>query len=247
MNNDNKNNSGISGLMNKALGVFGLGSKQSVKKPVTKVTPNTENIIKKESNESKEKDKLDNLLSTYWNEDDSESDNSDSKKNESNKIEKKEQKVEKPEKSYVSEEKSEKGGMAEKFANKSGIRKPKSLAEIAKESKQKADELSGKAFAEGDAAKKDLKKVEAGYNSVVKKKTLSALDDKLFLIRGKDRGRAAWHYVLIPHENAKKLKMQKIGASIDVTDFGKIVKSGWGEEPAKHIIEEMEALYGETQ
>ena len=69
--------------------------------------------------------------------------------------------------------------------------------------------------------------------------------DRLFLIRGKDKGRKAWHYVLVEsRENRKKLRAQIAGSNIDVTEYGSIVKSGWGEDPSKEIVEEMEEKYG---
>ena len=134
----------------------------------------------------------------------------------------------------------------EKFLNKDGIKKPKSLKELQEEAKKKSDEKSGKSFSEGSAATGDLKKIGDGHAKTLKKKP-GPLDPKVFLIRGKDNGRPAWHYVLITHENIKKLKVQKAGTNIDVTDFGKIIRSGWGENPSDAIVEEVEAEYGETQ
>ena len=32
-----------------------------------------------------------------------------------------------------------------------------------------------------------------------------------------------------------------------MTDFGKIIRSGWGENPSDAIVQEVEAEYGETQ
>ena len=139
---------------------------------------------------------------------------------------------------------SEKKSFGDKF-KKGGIKKPKSLKEIAEESKKKSDEMDGKAFAEGDAAKKDLQKAEEGHTKFVKKKTKKALEGKVFLIRGKDNGRAAWHYVLVSPEKIKELRHQKSGTNIDVTDFGNIIRSGWGENPSDEIVKEVEDEYGD--
>ena len=105
--------------------------------------------------------------------------------------------------------------------------------------------MEGKAFSEGDAAQKDLKKAEEGHSKFVKKKTKKALEGKVFLIRGKDNGRAAWHYVLVSPEKTKELRNQKSGTNIDVTDFGKIIRSGWGENPSDEIVKEIEEEYGD--
>ena len=142
------------------------------------------------------------------------------------------------------EDSSEKKSFGDKF-KKDGLKKPKSLKEIAEESRKKAEEMEGKAFSEGDAAQKDLKKAEEGHSKFVKKKTKKALEGKVFLIRGKDNGRAAWHYVLVSPEKTKELRNQKSGTNIDVTDFGKIIRSGWGENPSDEIVKEIEEEYGD--
>ena len=42
-----------------------------------------------------------------------------------------------------------------------------------------------------------------------------------------------------------ELKNQRAGSNVDVTKYGKIVKSGWGVDPSKEIIEEIEEKYGD--
>lgn len=37
----------------------------------------------------------------------------------------------------------------------------------------------------------------------------------------------------------------KSGANVDVTDFGKIIKSGWGDDPAREIVKKIEEEYGD--
>ena len=141
------------------------------------------------------------------------------------------------------DEKSSKFG--DKFLKKDGIKGPKDLKQIAEEAKKKSDEMKDKSFMEGDAALQDLKKAESGYNQVVKKKTKKALQGKIFLIRGKDNNRPAWHYILVPPEHIKQLRQQRAGSNIDVTDYGKIVRSGWGENPSDQIVKEIEEEYGD--
>ena len=55
--------------------------------------------------------------------------------------------------------------------------------------------------------------------------------ERFYLVRGKDRGRAAWHYVLVKkHLLGLYLKRAK-GGSLNVVDFGDVLWSGWGKDP----------------
>ena len=76
-----------------------------------------------------------------------------------------------------------------------------------------------------------------------------------FLIRGKDKGRPAWHYILVPFEKAAIFRGQKKGADVDVTEYGRIIKykddsghenacSGWGEDPPKKVTKWIWKHYG---
>jgi hypothetical protein len=132
--------------------------------------------------------------------------------------------------------------LTEKFQKK-GVAPKKSLKEIAEEAEKKKKEEEGKAFSEGDAAQKALKTKSQGFEKVVKKKR-NPLEGKVFLVRGKDNGRAAWHYVLVSKEREIELKKQRAGTNIDVADYGKIIKSGWGEEPSDEIKKQIEEEYG---
>ena len=63
---------------------------------------------------------------------------------------------------------------------------------------------------------------------------------RLYIVRGKDRGRPAWHYVLLPdnkEETKEAFKTQVRTGHIDVADYGKILKSGSGEEPPMEVKE----------
>ena len=64
-------------------------------------------------------------------------------------------------------------------------------------------------------------------------KTSEELKNKIFIVRGKDRGKAAWHYVDVEPWSIQSLKTQPHGSNIDVTNFGKILKSGWGDTASK--------------
>ena len=63
--------------------------------------------------------------------------------------------------------------------------------------------------------------------------------DRIYLVRGQDRGRAAWHYVLAKkHLLGLFLKVTN-GGCIDVADFGDILRSGWGKDPPEGTIDKI--------
>ena len=55
--------------------------------------------------------------------------------------------------------------------------------------------------------------------------------DRIYLVRGKDKGRAAWHYVLVKKHLLGLFLKQTQGGSLDVADFGDVLRSGWGKDP----------------
>lgn len=65
----------------------------------------------------------------------------------------------------------------------------------------------------------------------------------VFLIRGEDNGLECWHYVLV--ESLKlpilRAKIRQLPCNIDVADYGKIIKSGWGENPSDEVKAKIEA------
>ena len=65
---------------------------------------------------------------------------------------------------------------------------------------------------------------------------------RIFLVRGNDKGRPAWHYLLLvdDEETIRIFKEKTQGElkgklNIDLTDFGQVLKSGFGEEPPKSV------------
>ena len=57
----------------------------------------------------------------------------------------------------------------------------------------------------------------------------------VYLVRGEDKGKPAWHYVLVDAEKENVFKNEVGSGSIDVAMFGKIVVSGWGKDPSDEI------------
>ena len=66
----------------------------------------------------------------------------------------------------------------------------------------------------------------------------------VYVVRGKDEGYAAWHYVLVDEEKLIDFKAQIATGSIDLTKYGKILKSGWGKDPPEDIDQKMNLQFG---
>ena len=62
----------------------------------------------------------------------------------------------------------------------------------------------------------------------------------VYLVRGKDRGKPAWHYVLVDEDKVEDFKTKVATGNLDVANYGKVLSSGWGEDPPeekKRIID----------
>ena len=73
---------------------------------------------------------------------------------------------------------------------------------------------------------------------------------RCYLVRGKDRGRPAWHYVMVSKTLLGLFLKRTKGGRLDVADFGTVLKSGWGENPPestrKEVDTEVPVLYKEV-
>ena len=68
--------------------------------------------------------------------------------------------------------------------------------------------------------------------------------DLVYLVRGKDGGRPAWHYVLVDVVKVAAFKEKLRGGSLDVSEYGKILYSGWGKDPPEEIDKAIKEEYG---
>jgi tetratricopeptide (TPR) repeat protein len=96
-------------------------------------------------------------------------------------------------------------------------------------------------YQDKSAALNELKR----YEEALAANQAIALDpgELVYLVRGKDEGRPAWHYVLIEQVNLPAfLRMLKTG-SIDVSEYGVILHSGWGENPPPEIVKTIKSQY----
>ena len=71
--------------------------------------------------------------------------------------------------------------------------------------------------------------------------------DRIFKVTGEDHGRRAWHYVLLvdDQDTIDKFKELTQGENtgkntINVRNYGQVLKSGWGEEPPQDVKEWIE-------
>lgn len=63
------------------------------------------------------------------------------------------------------------------------------------------------------------------------------LSQRCYLVRGKDRGQAAWHYVMLRDDESVKTQFleRTQGGNLDVANYGQVLVSGWGGDPPKYI------------
>ena len=75
----------------------------------------------------------------------------------------------------------------------------------------------------------------------------------MFLVKGKDRGRAAWHYILLVDddetirlfiENTQGQGANAGKNSLDVSNYSQVLRSGWGDDPPNDIQDFIENKYG---
>ena len=68
---------------------------------------------------------------------------------------------------------------------------------------------------------------------------------RIFLVRGKDHGRPAWHYVfIVDDDDIKQAFLAKVATgSLDVANYGQILRSGWGEKPPSEVTDKIEKEY----
>jgi hypothetical protein len=66
----------------------------------------------------------------------------------------------------------------------------------------------------------------------------------VYLIQGNDAGRPAWHYVKIDRMKLAAFRRALKTGSLDASDYGTILKSGWGKDPPKKIVKWIRDTYG---
>ena len=74
---------------------------------------------------------------------------------------------------------------------------------------------------------------------------------RIFLLRGEDKGRPAWHYLLLVDDDDTIDKFKELTQgpnsgkhTLNCSDYGQVLKSGWGTEPQNDVKDWMEKNYG---
>lgn len=72
--------------------------------------------------------------------------------------------------------------------------------------------------------------------------------ERVYLVRGKDNGKPAWHYVLVvdDEETTEMFLAQIKSGNLDVSDYGQVLKSGWGQNPPNEVKELIDKKYHAT-
>ena len=74
--------------------------------------------------------------------------------------------------------------------------------------------------------------------------------ERIYLVRGKNRGQLAWHYVQVEKALLPLFLRCTNSGSLDVADFGLVLKGGWGKDPPENVrknIDEISATFPDTQ
>ena len=67
--------------------------------------------------------------------------------------------------------------------------------------------------------------------------------ERCFLVRGRDNEQPAWHYVEANRGVIDVFQRRTQGGSVDVANYGIVLKSGWGSNPSVEMIQEVEKRY----
>ncbi len=65
----------------------------------------------------------------------------------------------------------------------------------------------------------------------------------LYLVRGKDRGKPCWHYILVDKLKHEMFKIRVKSDFIELTDYGQVLESGWGENPPEEVAARIKKEY----
>ena len=65
----------------------------------------------------------------------------------------------------------------------------------------------------------------------------------IFLVRGKDKGRAAWHYVMVDEVKLNAFREQVASGNVDVANYGTVLCSGWGVDPPDDIRSQVSSFF----
>jgi hypothetical protein len=69
---------------------------------------------------------------------------------------------------------------------------------------------------------------------------------RLYLVRGTSGERKAWYFVLVDEHKVKQFQkhLKENTGTVQLTAFGSIITSGWGEDPPEDVVQTMSEKYG---
>lgn len=66
----------------------------------------------------------------------------------------------------------------------------------------------------------------------------------MYLIKGRNSGRMAWYYILVDKTKLTSFKQNMLKKNdINLSEYGKIIYSGWGKNPPEEIIKIIKKEY----
>jgi hypothetical protein len=86
--------------------------------------------------------------------------------------------------------------------------------------------------------------IPRGMRGFVSRLNAAALSD-IFLIRAKDNtGRPAWYYFRTHRGKKRAFEVAIEKGTVQLTDYGKVLFSGYGANPPADVVERMRVEYG---
>jgi hypothetical protein len=75
-------------------------------------------------------------------------------------------------------------------------------------------------------------------------KVQSSRNELIWRVTGKDKGRDCWYYIQLEKSKLEMFKAKLKTDSFELTDYGKILYSGWGAEPPENIKQKIQEQFG---
>ena len=126
------------------------------------------------------------------------------------------------------------GGFAQRF------RPEKSKKDVGADIIKAASDIKDKKLEDKSFANKKNVKKSSSNDLSCADRVRRGRSQNVFLVRGKDRGRAAWHYVLVDNNKRELFLAATKKGSLDIADYGEVLQSGWGQDPPENIVKKIE-------
>jgi len=74
-------------------------------------------------------------------------------------------------------------------------------------------------------------------------KVKSSRHELLYLVRGKDKGKPCWHYIMVDKHKLPMFKIRVKSDFIDLDEYGEVLESGWGIDPPEDVAKRIKEQY----